>query len=117
MINFWASWCPPCRIEHPILTAASGSYEDDGVHFVGVLYQDRSEPAIEFLDEFGRGANYSYVIDPESRATVEMGVFGVPETFFVDADGIVRARVQGEVTSSVVVATLDEILAADSPDS
>lgn len=116
VVNFWASWCYPCRIEHPALNWASAAYEDRGVHFVGVLYQDERRPAIEFLDELGRGENYTYVVDDDSRATVELGVFGVPETYFVDAAGIIRGKVQGEVSRTVLTRTLDDILAGRTPE-
>lgn len=116
VINVWASWCVPCRIEHPALTAASAAYADRGVRFVGLLYQDRAAPAVAFLDELGRGENYSYVVDADSRATVELGVFGVPETYFVDADGIVRGKVQGQVNPMVLVQTIEDLLAGREPD-
>lgn len=115
VINVWASWCVPCRVEHPALTAASAAYADRGVRFVGLLYQDRVEPAVKFLDEMGRGENYSYVVDADSRATVELGVFGVPETYFVDADGIVRGKVQGLVNPMVLVQTIEDLLAGREP--
>ncbi len=116
VVNFWASWCFPCRIEHPALTEASASYGERGVHFVGILYQDNERPAVAFLDELGRGENYTYLVDEGSRATVELGVFGVPETFFVDRNGVVRGRVQGEVTSAVLVEALEDVLAGRTPD-
>lgn len=111
VLNFWASWCIPCRYEHPALTRAATAYEGRGVHFVGILYQDRKATAVAFLDELGRGDNYSYVNDADSRATVELGVFGVPETYFVDADGIVRGKVQGQITEVVLVNAIESILA------
>lgn len=116
VINVWASWCVPCRIEHPALTAASAAYADRGVQFVGLLYQDRAAPAVAFLDEMGRGENYSYVVDADSRATVELGVFGVPETYFVDANGIVRGKIQGQVNPVVLVQTIEDLLAGREPD-
>jgi cytochrome c biogenesis protein CcmG/thiol:disulfide interchange protein DsbE len=116
VINVWASWCVPCRIEHPALVAASETYAERGVRFVGLLYQDRVGPASEFLDEMGRGEGYSYIVDTDSRATVELGVFGVPETYFVDADGIVRGKVQGEVNPMVLVQTIEDLLAGREPE-
>jgi cytochrome c biogenesis protein CcmG/thiol:disulfide interchange protein DsbE len=116
VVNLWASWCFPCRAEHPVLTTASSVYDGRGVHFVGILYQDRAAQGIEFLDEFGRGTNYSYVVDADSRATVELGVYGIPETYFVDASGVIRAKVQGEVSAGVLIDTIEALLAGREPE-
>ena len=116
VVNLWASWCFPCRAEHPVLTAASEVYEDRGVHFIGIVYQDRESAAIGFLDQFGRGVNYSYVMDPDSRATVELGVFGIPETYFVDREGIIRGKVQGEISPSLLLKTIDDLIAGREPE-
>ncbi len=117
VVNFWASWCFPCRIEHPALTGAAEVYGELGVEFVGIVYQDSNEQAIGFLDEFGRGGDhYSYVVDPDSRATVELGVFGVPETYFVDAEGIIRGKVQGEVNPVLLVRAIEDVLAGRTPE-
>lgn len=116
IINFWASWCFPCRGEHPALTAAARDYRDRGVSVIGVVYQDDPGPVNAFLNELGRGGdNYRYVLDPDSRAAVEFGVFGVPETYFVDAEGIIVGKIQGAVTSGSLRSTLDQILAGERP--
>ena len=111
VVNVWASWCVPCRFEHPALSAAATVYESRNLHFVGILYQDRPADAIRFLDEFGRSDNYSYVVDSESRATVELGVFGVPETYFVDSNGIIQGRFQGELTPTLLIEAIEDLLA------
>jgi len=115
VINFWASWCFPCRAEHPALNAAAAMYEDQGVHFIGISYQDRKEAAVGFLDEFGRGTNYSYVMDTDSRTIVELGVFGVPETYFVDKNGVIRGRHQGAVDPVVLAENIEEALTPLAP--
>jgi cytochrome c biogenesis protein CcmG/thiol:disulfide interchange protein DsbE len=116
VVNFFASWCFPCRLEHDDLLATSAAYADRGVHFLGIVYQDKPEQASAFLDEFGRGTNYSYVVDPQSRAIVELGVFGVPETYIIDAAGIIQGKIAGEVNGPTLQRALDQVLAGQTPD-
>ena len=116
VVNFFASWCFPCRLEHDDLISTSAAYADRGVHFLGIVYQDKPEQASAFLDEFGRGSNYSYVVDPQSRAIVELGVFGVPETYIIDAAGIIQGKIAGEVNGAVLQRALDQVLAGQTPD-
>lgn len=115
VVNFWASWCVACRSEHPDLVATATAFQDRGVRFVGVVYQDRRDGAIVFLDQLGWGDNYQYVIDPGSRAAIAFGVFGVPETFFIDSEGIVVGKITGESDAVLLGTTLDQILAGQRP--
>ncbi len=87
-----------------------------GCAFPRDRYQDEPEQASAFLDEFGRGTNYSYVVDPDSRAIIELGVFGVPETYIIDADGIIQGKIAGEVNAAVLQQALDQVLAGETPD-
>lgn len=115
VVNFWASWCLPCRAEHADLVATADAFEESGVRFVGVLYQDDPESAIDFLDELGWGRNYVHVVDPGSRAAIAFGVFGVPETFFIDAQGIIVAKIIGQANAMILGSTLDQILRGEKP--
>ncbi|MBI1734009.1 MAG: redoxin domain-containing protein [Candidatus Rokubacteria bacterium] len=89
-LNFWASWCPPCRAEARTLEAAWRNYRDQGVVFVGVNIQDEEESARAFLEEFG--ITYPNGIDRGARIAIEYGVWGLPETFFIDRDGHVTNK-------------------------
>lgn len=115
VVNFWASWCVACRAEHDDLVATATAFRARGVTFVGVVYQDDPESAIGFLDELGWGDNYHYVVDPGSRAAISFGVFGVPETFFIDPEGIIVGKITGESNAVLLGTTLDQILAGDRP--
>lgn len=94
VVNFWASWCPPCREEIPVLVAAQERLGDRGLQVVGVNSQDSDADASEFVDEVG-GTSFPHVVDHEGGHAVDWGVFGLPETYVVDRDGVVRAKVTG----------------------
>jgi len=83
VINFWATWCVPCLEEHAALTAAARTFRE--VQFLGIVYEDDEATTRAFLAE--RGSSYPSLLDPEGRAAIAYGVFGVPETFFIDGAG------------------------------
>ncbi len=102
VINFWASWCAPCRDEMPVLQETWQEYESE-VLFVGVDTQesDRSyAPSEALLNEFG--LTYPSGKDERNRINIDYGLFGVPETFFVRADGTVSYRHSGPVTREIM---------------
>jgi cytochrome c biogenesis protein CcmG, thiol:disulfide interchange protein DsbE len=115
VVNFWASWCLPCRDEHPDLLSAAQAYEERGVRFLGIIHQDRPGDAIAFLDELGRG--YPHVTDPGSRAAIEFGLFGIPETFVIDAEGNIAAKFFGTVDYPTLSETIEAVLAGEHPGS
>lgn len=82
VINFWASWCVPCREEAPRLEKAWKKYRDEGITFLGVDLQDAREDGLAFVKEFG--LTFPQVRDPNSQAAGAFGVTGLPETFFID---------------------------------
>ena len=108
VVNFWAPWCVPCRAEHADLLQLAEGFETMGVAVVGAVYQSREDDVIAFLDELGRG--YPTGMDDRSRAAIGFGVRGVPETYFVDRDGTVVAKISGPISLDLAAATLDRIL-------
>ncbi|MFC3051479.1 DsbE family thiol:disulfide interchange protein [Kordiimonas pumila] len=93
LVNFFASWCAPCRAEHENLMKIGASY---GVSIVGIAYKDTPEKAQVFLNELGNP--YSLVLmDQDGRAAIDWGVTGVPETFLIDSKGIIHYRHWGPI--------------------
>ena len=107
-VNFWASWCPPCRQEARLLEATWQQYSGKGVAFVGVNIQDNEERAREFLREFG--ITYPNGMDHGSKIAVDYGVWGLPETFFIGRDGRITYKHTGAIESDTITAKLDEAL-------
>lgn len=116
VVNFWASWCLNCRVEHEALNAAAAGYADLGVTFVGVAYQDRESASRAFLGELGRGDPYVYGVDQGSRVAVEFGVLGLPETFFIDRAGVVRGKVSGPVNLDFLSRTIEALALGETID-
>ena len=110
VVNFWASWCLACRDEHAALTQAADDYADFGTTFVAVNYQDDPGRADAFLEELGRSSATVYTVDEGSRTAFEWGVLGLPETFFVDRDGVVVGKVSGPLTYGLLSRTIDQII-------
>ena len=110
VLNFWASWCQPCVAEHPVLVRLRERYDPEDVALVGVLFQDRPENGQLFMERLG--GEWPLVTDPGSRTAIRYGVYGVPETFFVGADGVVALRHDLPVTWDLVASKVDSLLGA-----
>lgn len=112
VVNFFASWCLQCRNEHADLISTADAYRDRSVRFVGIAFQDRPDRAVAFLDELGRGTAFDYVLDPGSRAAIEFGIFGVPETLFVSG-GVIVGKLLGESDALTLSGALEQVLAGE----
>jgi cytochrome c biogenesis protein CcmG/thiol:disulfide interchange protein DsbE len=97
LVNFWASWCVPCIIEHPQLMRLSR----EGVPVYGIAYKDKPADSLKFLRE--RGNPYGRLSkDEPGRVAIDWGVYGVPETYLLDRQGLIRWRFAGPVTADVL---------------
>ena len=98
LINFWASWCEPCKVEHEFLQQIAREFKDR-LSVLGMVYQDSAEKARHYLEP--RTNQFPQLLDPDSRVAVDYGVSGVPESFFVDQNGQVLHKEAGVVTADL----------------
>ena len=103
VVNFWATWCVPCYQEHGVLTAAARELEGRA-RFVGVIYQDTEENVQRFARD--QGASYPSLVDADGRAAIAFGIFGVPETYFLDASGTIVSKHIGPLDAQTLAARL-----------
>lgn len=96
VINFWATWCVPCYEEHPILVSSAAQYGAN-VQFLGVVFDDEEPRILKFLSE--NGQSYPTLFDDGGKTAIAYGVYGVPETFFLDASGKIVAKHEGPLNA------------------
>lgn len=116
VLNFWASWCLPCRAEHAALSEAARFYADRPAQFIGVLYMDEPAAGIRWIADMG-GMSYPAVTDAQSRTAIDYGVYGVPETFIIDPAGRVAHKQLGPMTAAVLHRVIDSVLVGAAADS
>jgi cytochrome c biogenesis protein CcmG/thiol:disulfide interchange protein DsbE len=107
VLNYWASWCGPCKQEAPILAAGSKVWMPKGVVFLGVDSEDTEGAALAFERTFG--IRYDSVFDPQGRLELRYGVSGFPETFFIDRSGVIRAKYVGPLDAASLEAYVSQI--------
>lgn len=110
VLNFFASWCVPCRLEHRSLTRAARRYADQGVRFFGVVYNDEPPAVRAYIRQLG-GQSYPALLDPGQRVAIDYGLVGVPETFFIDGSGVVRRKVFSAVNDAILDEQLQQMIA------
>jgi len=108
VVNFWASWCPPCRVEAPLIERAWRAYKDRGLIFLGINIQDRKEDALNYIREFA--ITYPNGPDPAGEISIDYGVSGLPVTFFVSANGEVVRRWVGAIEKTALSNAIGEIM-------
>lgn len=113
VLNFWASWCAPCREEALGLERTWRTYRDQEVLFVGIDIQDSEESARDYLNEFG--VTYPGGRDVDGKITVDYGVIGIPVTFFVNREGTIERRWVGAVDEALLLDWVDELVSGTTP--
>ena len=108
MLDFWASWCPPCRDEAPVLAQVYEEYRDKGVEFVGVNLWDNVGDADLFLQQ--QGHRYPNGVDEGGKIAISYGVRGIPEKFFIDRDGLIVRKFSGPMDADKLRGILDTML-------
>lgn len=106
LLNVWASWCSACRNEHPLLMELA---QNNNTRIYGLNYKDDREEAIRWLEQYGDPYIQS-VFDQNGKVGIDLGVYGVPETFVVDRDGIIRYKFIGPITAQLIKDTLLPLL-------
>lgn len=110
MVDFWASWCPPCRAEASTLAAVYKEYEGSDVEFVGVSIWDEEGDARRYVDRYG--ITFPTGLDDRGSTAVEYGVRGIPEKFFIGRDGIIQRKFIGPMDAETLRSVLDDLLEA-----
>jgi len=107
VLNFFSTWCVPCEQEHPMLLAAARRFKAKA-NFVGIIFEDTKASVNDWLQRHG-GRGYPVLIDVGGPAAIAYGVYGVPETFFIDANGVIRDKVQGAVDFATIQTELEAL--------
>jgi len=108
LLNVWGSWCPTCRDEQPQMTALSSSKK---IRVIGYNYKDVPEDAQRWLQQFGNPFEF-VITDEDGRAALDWGIYGAPETFLVDAGGVIRWKHVGPITDEVIAEEIEPQLAS-----
>jgi DsbE subfamily thiol:disulfide oxidoreductase len=109
VINVWADWCAPCRREQPLLVDLAERYEDRGVRFLGINYQDDRDAARAWVEEFD--VPYPSLFDPSGKTAADLGYPALPDTYVVDRGGTIRWVVFGETTREQLSGLIEDVLA------
>ena len=107
VLNFWASWCIPCKQENPALVRAYERYRTSDVVIIGILYQDSTDSGRAYVRDLG--VLWPTVADEDGRVALSYGVFGIPETYFIGADGVIAGRHIGPIDEQTLITGIEAI--------
>lgn len=108
IVNFWASWCIPCRQEFPMYRQARDQYGAQGLEVLGIVYQDGPDAARSFMTS--HGGNWPALVDPGGQVAKAYRVIGIPTSFFVDRQGVIREISYGPPSADALAAYVRQIL-------
>ncbi len=109
VLNFWASWCVECRLEHENLQAIHQKFSSDpNFVMLGINYQDREEDARDYLETYG--TDFRHVRDLKGTISIDYGVYGVPETFIIDRQGVIRYKQVGPIVGPTYTYLTEKVL-------
>ena len=108
VLNFWASWCLPCRDEAPLLARAAADGQANELEVVGIVFQDSAENARAFMARYGQ--TYPALLDPDGRTALDYGVLGIPETFFIGRNGLIVSKQTGPLETASLQRQIDAIV-------
>lgn len=108
VLNFWATWCTPCREEAPAFHRLSREYDGRGVQFLGINYRDNRAAAQSFVEEFG--LRYPHGFDPAGSLADDFSLFAMPTTFLIDASGIIRYRFVGYLNEDTLRSAIEDLV-------
>ena len=109
VVNFFASWCVPCKEENPALVRVYERYRSSDVVFIGVLYQDSRDSGLSYVRD--NGVTWPTGSDDDGRVAFSYGVFGIPETYFIGADGVIAGRHIGPIDETTLVNGIESLRA------
>ena len=96
LLDFWSTWCPPCRIEAPELQKVYKEMQDKNIEFIGIAVWDQEKKIIDFIEEFN--VSYPNLVDGNGRVAIDYGVRGVPEKYLINKDGFLVSKIVGPIT-------------------
>jgi cytochrome c biogenesis protein CcmG/thiol:disulfide interchange protein DsbE len=109
VLNFFASWCPPCKAENPALIRVWERYRTSDVVFIGIVFNEPTDKALAYVR--ANGVTWPTVQDADGRIAFAYGVHGPPETYFIGTDGIIAGRHTGEISEAALTSGIDKLRA------